>query len=342
MPTWPHAEIVADPIPAKQLTEPRLLVRRRLSNLVDSHGCQLDILTGHPVISLFTGVGGMDLGCEMAGFRTVVQVEMDETCCQTLIANRPQCFEHSALLQADICKTNTSAILSAAGLSVGQADLLVGGPPCQGFSTSGKRRVDDPRNDLVYEFLRVVDEAKPTFFIFENVPGFQTLGGGDYFEGFLRRAHHCYYKLVYGMLQASEYGVPQDRVRFFCMGTRRDVAEGKGIIAALPGPRFFAPRDLKLIRSLEAGPLFKDQLDRVCQAPGILYFPDRPVLRAPSPSAHRGGRDPGRCRSKTYMEFYARLKRDEPDRIVEAAQTGHRDLMPQQPGDPYGSHSERR
>src|SRR5436309_2283292 len=113
-------------------------------------------------ISLFTGAGGLDYGLEAAGFRTVVAVEMDADACATIRANRPW-----PVIQRSILKTTTAEILGTARLRKGQADLLVGGPPCQPFSKSGfwangdAKRMADPRAATLVAFLRVIREALP-------------------------------------------------------------------------------------------------------------------------------------------------------------------------------------
>lgn len=314
---WPEAEVVHEPLKAKDLKEPTVLVKRRQPLILGSRGEELIHLTGEPVISLFTGAGGFDLGMEQAGFCCLCQVEWDEMCCQTLIGNRPNAFRHSALIQGDISKVPTSMILREANLRVGEATLLIGGPPCQGFSTSGRREVGDKRNDLVFEYLRVVREAQPRFFAFENVPGFTDLNKGSYMKAFLESAHGCYYELVYGLVNACEYGVPQDRTRFICMGTRRDLVECDGKLASLPAPETFARRDLDKIKEYKAMPLYTPDVKWLRRAPGIRYFPDRPVLTPPRPCSNAAD---GRGRSETFRRFYDRLEREEPDRLVFAPQ----------------------
>ena len=289
------------------------MVRRRHSGLIGPNGEDIFVAPGQTVISLFTGAGGMDLGMEQAGFCTLVQHEYDEAACLTLIANRPRCFTHAALIQGDICKTPTSMLLAESGLRVGEPDVITGGPPCQGFSISNMKACRgkyDVRNDLVFEYLRVVIEAKPKFFIFENVPGFLSFNKGEYFKAFLQAAYNCYYELVYGLLDAVEYLVPQHRVRFFCMGTRRDLFEIEGQICSLPKPICFSDKDLLKLKDIVALPLlFQGEEDLLTHAPGIRYFPDRPILFPPSPT-HDGHR------SKRFIEFYRELERIEPDRIV--------------------------
>jgi DNA (cytosine-5)-methyltransferase 1 len=243
-----------------------------------------------------------------------VQHELDKEACATLIGNRPRAFRWAALIQGDIRQTPTSMLLAEGGLRVGEAHLVTGGPPCQGFSTArGRRPAFDERNDMVFQFLRVVREAQPQFFIFENVQGFTNFNKGEYLIAFLEAAYGCYYELVYGLLNAIEYGVPQYRSRFFCMGTRRDLSEIDGKLAAMPRPETFFKADLTQLRVV-GGPLFRKQYDRLTRAPGIRYFPDRPVLRPPDPIGHQEGR------SQRFYDFYDRLAKEEPDRLVEGPQ----------------------
>lgn len=310
---WAEAEVIAEPVAVAD--EPRVLVKRRKPVLAGPRGEDLVYLPGMPVISLFTGAGGMDLGLEAAGFCSLVQHEWMEAACQTLIANRPRAFRHAALIQGDIRKTPTSMLLAEAGLRVGEAHVVAGGPPCQGFSTANKNAVKhqaDSRNDLVFEYLRVVDEAKPRFFIMENVPGFVRFNGGEYLKAFLAAAHNAYYELVYGLADAVEYGVPQYRCRFLCMGTRRDQWEIDGMLAALPAPTHFGNGELGILTELDGSTLFAGQVRSIRRAPGLRYFPDREVLIPPAPKGQHGER------AKGFHEFYDRLERQEPDRIVTA------------------------
>lgn len=313
---WVHADLMQQPVKEKQLKEPLVLVRRRQPDIAGPRNERLISLPGPAVISLFTGAGGMDVGMEQAGMCTVVQHEWSQAACETLICNRPTFFSHAALIQGDLRLTPTSMLLEEAGLRVGEAHIVAGGPPCQGFSTANTKACQgqyDLRNDLVFEYLRVVNEARPSFFMFENVPGFVTFNQHEYLKAFLQRAHECYYELVYGLLDAVEYGVPQYRCRFICMGTRRDLAECDGLMATLPKPETFHESDLTRIKLADT-PLFPEEYHRLTHAPGIRYFPDRPLLIPPRPIAHTAN-DTAQ-RSTSFMDFYEKLERDEPDRIV--------------------------
>lgn len=319
---WTDSLLVQQPLKRKDLKEPTVLVRRRIPDLNGPRNEQLFYLPGHPVISLFTGCGGLDIGMEQAGFCSVVQHEWNPEACRTLIMNRPQYFRHAALIQGDICKTPTSLLLREAGLRVGEAYVVAGGPPCQGFTRSNTKAVkhlDDSRNDLVFEYLRVVREAQPHFFIFENVDGILNFQHGKYFRWFLDEAYKCYYELVYGLVNCSEHGVPQHRIRFICMGTRRDLFECDGTLASLPAPQNFSEKDLHTLKQAaklaHKRPLFDDELRRIRRAPGIRYFPDRPVLIPPCPT-RRQSQTGDYGRSEYFMDFYDNLERTEPDRLI--------------------------
>lgn len=324
-PSWPEAEIIANPVREKELSEPRVLVRRRAADVAGPRGEELIYLDGPSHISLFTGAGGFDVGLEHAGYCTLAQHEWGHAACQTLIANRPEYFRHSALIQGDIRDTPTSMLLKEAGLRVGECHIVTGGPPCQGFSKANAgRHEDDPRNSLMFDYLRVIREAQPHFFIFENVAGFCSLADGAFVQALIETAHAAYYELVYGLVDAAAYGVPQRRVRFICTGTRRDLCECDGVLAGLPPPSHFAEDDLARMKQLRGTPqLFPDlvigdseELALLTGSPGIRYFPDRPILRPPSPV----GSDGQTGRSRSYLDFYRKLRREEPDRLVSGPQ----------------------
>lgn len=131
------------------------------------------------VLSLFTGVGGLDYGFEAAGFETRVALEWDHYCCESLRASRDW-----PVIEADLLETPTKEILKTGGLRAGSVDMLIGGPPCQPFSKSGwwksgdSLRLDDPRASTLSGYLRVLEEAKPRAFLLENVEGL-AFGGKD-------------------------------------------------------------------------------------------------------------------------------------------------------------------
>jgi DNA (cytosine-5)-methyltransferase 1 len=182
------------------------------------------------VISLFTGAGGLDYGFEAAGFRTTVALEMDPKCCQTLRSNR-----NWPVIQADVTSVKTQELLQKAKLRPGEADVLIGGPPCQPFSKSGfwatgeAKRLSDPRASTIEAYMRILAEARPAAFLLENVEG---LGFRGKDEGLLliqrrleaiNRVHKTHYRATIATLNSADYGVPQLRRRMFVVGSR----EGK-------------------------------------------------------------------------------------------------------------------
>lgn len=179
-------------------------------------------------ISLYTGVGGLDFGFEAAGFRTAVAIEVDSVSCRTIRSNRP----HWNLVDQDIHNISSEEILEVANLRPGEADVLVGGPPCQPFSKSSywvngdTLRLDDPRSNTLGAYLRVLRDTQPKAFLLENVYGLvyrqkdeglrHLLDGIDRINQELGTKYRASWKL----LNAARYGVPQSRERVFLVGSR--------------------------------------------------------------------------------------------------------------------------
>lgn len=178
-------------------------------------------------ISLFTGVGGLDFGFEAAGFETAVAVELDKVCCRTLRLNRDW-----TVLEGDIHDITSAEILKAAKMKAGQADVLIGGPPCQPFSKSGywakgdAARLSDPRADTLTAYLRVVRDTRPKVLLLENVYGLAYKGKDEglarILEGLKRinRELGTKYKPVWQVIDAASLGVPQHRERVFIVASR--------------------------------------------------------------------------------------------------------------------------
>jgi DNA (cytosine-5)-methyltransferase 1 len=189
-------------------------------------------------ISLFSGAGGLDLGIEQAGFRTVAAVEWDEDAADSMEKNAPEHFpELREVLRANLYPlaaggddgVTTRDILKAGGLSMrNRPDLLVGGPPCVAFSKSGfwldwKRNGVDPAASLLQAYTRVLSEARPRFFILENVYAltFKNKASTPAFERLLREIDDAGYEFQWRVLNAADYGVPQARPRLFILGCRK-------------------------------------------------------------------------------------------------------------------------
>jgi len=174
-------------------------------------------------IDLFAGCGGMSLGLEAAGFDVVLAVEFDPIHALVHHFN----FPYGITICQDISQLKSASlidVLNSRGYH-GEIDLIAGGPPCQGFSLIGKRNVNDPRNSLVFEYLRMICELKPKYLIFENVPG---IASGEH-QKFLQELVFEFEKIGYvinkpiQVLNSSFYGVPQKRKRLIIIGSRNDV-----------------------------------------------------------------------------------------------------------------------
>ncbi|MEW4456978.1 DNA cytosine methyltransferase [Roseibium algicola] len=179
------------------------------------------------LISLYTGVGGLDFGFEQAGFQTSVALELDPTCCNNLRENRDW-----SVLEGDIHGISSAEILEAAELATEEPDLLIGGPPCQPFSKSGywatgdARRLDDPRADTLDAYLRVLSDTRPKVFFLENVPGLAFKGKAEGLNRIVKgvedinATHSTAYKLSWQIVNAADYGAPQMRERLVLIGDR--------------------------------------------------------------------------------------------------------------------------
>ncbi len=170
-------------------------------------------------IDLFAGAGGMSLGFEQAGFDVVAAVEVDPIHAAVHHYNFPRC----STIARSVVSLSGKEIRKLAGLHDEPIDVVFGGPPCQGFSLIGQRMLEDPRNRLVGEFVRLVAELEPTTFVFENVRGL-TVGKHRNFldeliEAFARAGYSI--RLPWQVLNALNFGVPQDRQRLFLLGSRR-------------------------------------------------------------------------------------------------------------------------
>jgi DNA (cytosine-5)-methyltransferase 1 len=192
------------------------------------------------VISLFTGAFGLDLGFEMAGFRVVAALDISEESYKNLKANRPKI----PFLLGDIKKFSTKDILREAGVKPGEVDVVTGGPPCQPFSPAGKRQsLGDPRAAPLMEFIRVVKEAKPKVFIMEEVPGILSARikhvpikergkrplspeeePGSAWKVVVEELKRTGYIIAWKVLNAADYGTPQERERVIVIGVRPDLS----------------------------------------------------------------------------------------------------------------------
>jgi len=170
-------------------------------------------------IDLFAGAGGMSLGFEQAGFDVVAAVEIDPIHCATHEYNFPNC----KTICASVTDLSGREIRRLAGLGDKEIDVVFGGAPCQGFSMIGKRALDDPRNQLVFHYVRIVEELNPKYCVFENVKGLTLGKHAEFLKELISALGEAGYDVLlpYQVLNAADYGVPQDRKRLFLLGTRR-------------------------------------------------------------------------------------------------------------------------
>lgn len=160
--------------------------------------------------SLFCGAGGLDMGFDHAGFRTIWANDFDADACKT-----HQNWSKANVVCGDISKVDYSAIPVS--------DVMLGGFPCQGFSLSGPRKIDDSRNVLYKHYVKLVRQNKPMAFIGENVKGLLTMGGGQIIEAIVADFSECGYDVFYKLINAKNFGVPQDRERVIIVGFRKDL-----------------------------------------------------------------------------------------------------------------------
>ena len=164
------------------------------------------------IVSLFAGCGGLDLGFERAGFKIVWANEFDEAIHETYRLNHPNTI------------LNTNDVRTLTGDDIPDCDGIIGGPPCQAWSEGGKRLgLEDPRGQLFLDYIRIVTEKKPKFFVIENVQGILEEKHRESLNGFMKMLMDAGYRITYELLNAADYKIPQDRFRVFFIGIRNDL-----------------------------------------------------------------------------------------------------------------------
>jgi len=171
------------------------------------------------VISTFAGCGGSSLGYSMAGFRELLAVEWDQNAVDTFRLNFPEV----PVYHGDIAQLSVAECLSMTGLQPGDLDVFDGSPPCQGFSTAGKRQIDDPRNGLFREYVRLLRGLQPKAFVMENVSGMVKGKMKLVFVEILRELKASGYRVSARLLNAMYFHVPQSRQRMIFIGVREDL-----------------------------------------------------------------------------------------------------------------------
>jgi DNA (cytosine-5)-methyltransferase 1 len=169
------------------------------------------------LVDFFSGAGGLSCGLNMAGFRSVLGSDIHPVYAQTFAANHPK----TRVITNDIRELSEHKILELIGLKPGQLDLIAGGPPCQGFSINAPvRSLDDQRNNLFREYLRIADILRPKAILIENVPGLVSLGRGTVVDAIYAELDKMGYTVAHRILFAGHYGVPQMRFRTIFIALR--------------------------------------------------------------------------------------------------------------------------
>ena len=164
------------------------------------------------LVDLFAGAGGMSCGFQSAGFQILAAAEIVEIAAATHRRNFPE----SVVFCGDVSDFETKSFIGDRAV-----DVVVGGPPCQGFSVAGRRDPNDPRNKLFRQFVRIVDETQPHYFVMENVPGILTMSQGKVAAAILEEFEEIGYPGVsIAILEAADYGAPQLRSRAIFVGNR--------------------------------------------------------------------------------------------------------------------------
>lgn len=174
----------------------------------------------------FSGAGGLSLGLQKAGFDVLLSFDNDPTSIETQKINK-RYFDHEVAVVDIVSYLKGDAFLKKTKLKKKELFLMAGGPPCQGFSVQRIGENNDVRNDLVLAYGKLIDQARPKFFLLENVPGILGARGKLIVEEFLSRMKKIGYHPYYKTLNAEDYGVPQRRKRVFIVGIRDDVHRGE-------------------------------------------------------------------------------------------------------------------
>lgn len=171
------------------------------------------------VIDLFCGGGGFSQGFAEAEYDIVAGIDIDDDALTTFNENHD-----GTAINADLYDANPHRVTKNYGIDRGEIDVVIGGPPCQGFSAAGKNE-DDERNDLVREYFEWVEYLEPSYWLLENVPGLLNHDNGKLIDWIIGRAEYLDYTVDYDVHNADEYGIPQDRERLIIVGGKNGVPE---------------------------------------------------------------------------------------------------------------------
>ena len=226
-------------------------------------------------IDLFSGAGGLSLGFEQAGFDVRAAIEVDPIHAAIHKFNFPAC----AVLARSVVGLSAAQVREAAKLRTDdRVDVVFGGPPCQGFSMIGHRVLEDPRNRLVHEFVRLVHDLGASYFLFENVKGLTVGRHRAFLDELVLAFREVGYdvSLPWRVLDAADYGVPQHRQRLIVLGARRGLK-----LPSYPAPTT-KPADLRADSALPVGPTARDALGDLPDADRFAELTDGDIVRTSS------------------------------------------------------------
>lgn len=217
-------------------------------------------------LSLFSGGGGLDLGFSAAGFKVRVSSDIDSFSCATLELNKGKksFYKHAKAVQTDITKVDAHDLFRGIYADASGIDLVIGGPPCQAFSVFGQRKgLGDPRGNLVWDYLRIIQEIQPAAFVFENVAGLKSIHDGKLYEEILESLTLSgMYTVSAHSYQLADFGIPQFRERIFFIG-----AKNGNKVPQMTPTHGNAPNTLNPYRTVGEALRFMPEPGEACQLP---------------------------------------------------------------------------
>ena len=285
-------------------------------------------------IDLFAGVGGMSLGFEQAGFDVVAAVEYDPVHACAHHFNFPQ----TSVLPRSVSDVGADEIRALSTVGERKIDVVFGGAPCQGFSLIGQRALDDPRNSLVRDFLRIVVDLDADHFVFENVKGLTVGTHRRFLEELVDEFGKAGYnvRLPWRVLNADSYGVPQSRQRLFLLGSKKGLPLPSYPEPATISPRLVTTDDLRL---LPVGPSVEDALADVPDAETFerLCHSDETAVRQRKPQSDYA--EEMRCTTPgSWHRGYPR--RWDESRLTSSSRTNHSEISRRRFGETAGGDTE--
>lgn len=254
------------------------------------------------MISLFTGAGGLDIGFEQVGFTSLFASDIMPQAETTYTKNSP----NTPFIKGDIRLLSNNDILKIIGNK--KVDVIIGGPPCQGFSNMGNKNSADPRNYLFENYVRIVNCVQPKCFLFENVKGLYTMFEGRFFEKVVNSFLNIGYNIYYSLIDSSDYGVPQKRERIIIFGTK------------INRPFLFPQPDNKSFKNLKSyvnvGDAINDLIDKDDSFPNHISLNHNETVVRRYQLIPEGGKLPQpeylpiEIRRKNFGNTYTRLHRD--------------------------------